>query len=80
MVPWNKTKIPLRGVFVIDPCERVRANENEGYFQLGLGHMVTWGVGESGMVLFRYGDGVQQVLWERWGNREKMARISVGGS
>nr|GEW13897.1 DNA-directed DNA polymerase [Tanacetum cinerariifolium] len=47
-------KFLIKGVFVNDPCERVRTNENRGGCQLGLRHRVTWGVGESGMVTVVY--------------------------
>nr|GFA59353.1 hypothetical protein [Tanacetum cinerariifolium] len=57
------------GMFVIDPCERVRTNENKGGCQVGL--RVTWDVGESGMVLFRYSEGAQEWCRERWVSSEK---------
>nr|GEZ60976.1 retrotransposon protein, putative, Ty3-gypsy subclass [Tanacetum cinerariifolium] len=38
-------KFLIKGVFVYDPCELMRANRNRGFFQLGLEGILTWGVG-----------------------------------
>nr|GEY94811.1 hypothetical protein [Tanacetum cinerariifolium] len=41
-------KIPYKGVFVHDLCDPWSANRIEGLCHVGLGHRVTWGVGERG--------------------------------
>nr|GFB79138.1 hypothetical protein [Tanacetum cinerariifolium] len=36
----------------------------------GFGNNITWGVGVSVLVLFRWGEVHCRILWGRWGNRE----------
>nr|GEU82066.1 hypothetical protein [Tanacetum cinerariifolium] len=44
----DSAKLPYRGVFVHDLCDPWSANRIEGLCHVGLGHRVTWGVGERG--------------------------------